>query len=462
MTNNEKMIRDRLYNMEAAYPADMWDRISAELPPQKEHNKWWLFFIIFLLALAVPGTMYWTQNNADHKGFSESAFLSPDQNQKKYQEPIIADINHTGEDDAEPLAVVTSTDQSVKRMVQKATARTENTAEKVNRFLPANAADYASAGLSMASELLSKDELSNAQLLTPSGTPENASILPSSIILRQEQPELPALNFKSLLVSGEERQFEAPECPTFGFEGSRGLYFDLYYSHDYGFRSLEAKSQEFNLYATERDNSESSLYSFSAGVRISYISSSGLGLKTGFNYSQINEKFEYLDPDASLIRTIITIDTLLVGGVPTVVRDTSTIRIPGSLDITAYNKYRFFDIPILATYESYLTDRLYYTVNGGVLINLSFAQKGRFLDPGGQPAWFSSSLPSNERFDAYKSSAGLSIYGSLGLHYVLNAHIDLILEPNFRLYAGSITREDYPLKQKWITGGIITGIRYKF
>ena len=225
-------------------------------------------------------------------------------------------------------------------------------------------------------------------------------------------------------------------------------------------RSLELKSQELGNYIDARNNTESSLYSFSASMRVSYISGSGLGFKTGFNYSQINEKFEYLDPDASLIRTIITIDTLLVGGVPTVISDTSTIRIPGSLDITTFNRYRFFDIPLLLTYEAPLNDKFYYSFNGGALINLAFSQKGRFLDPSEMPVWFTRGEP--DRFDAFRSSAGLSLFGSLGLHYKLNDKFDIILEPNFRFYMGSLTTESYPLEQNWFTFGLSHGIRYKF
>ena len=453
MTNNENYLRNRLYNMEASYPEDMWDRIEANIPEKKDDRKLWLFFLILLLGAMVPASIFMsahfsTQNNSEKSNnitiskYSENAAIS-ESNTLEDESDYNANTTIEGYDKNNSQAIIVTNESEQHEKIIHGNLKSN---ENIDPLIPA------SSGSDLEEFKGNTSEHDSEKLVSEDNFEKNQ-------MLRNSLLDIPKLNvpFDELTYLFE---FDPPECPTFTFGTESGMYIDFVYSHDYGMQSLTAKSQEFNPYVGERENTESPLYSFSAGVRISYISGSGLGLKTGINYSQINEKFEYLDPDASLIRTIITIDTLLVGGVPTVVSDTSTIRIPGSLDITAYNRYKFIDIPILLTYEAYLTEKFYYNINAGALINLSFTQKGRFLDPSGDPVWFTSSDPTG--YDAFKSSAAISLYGSIGLHYQLSSTFDLIIEPNFRLFTGSLTNESYPLEQKWLTGGLITGLRYKF
>ncbi|NNF33557.1 MAG: hypothetical protein HKN68_05590 [Saprospiraceae bacterium] len=452
MMNDDKLFRDRLYNMEATYPDDMWNRISGQLPKKKRRGGWWLL-LAFLLLGVVSGVFLPISNQAEST--------------ENYEEKLPSNSSASGDD---IIVQSTPVEEGIDLNQEIAPTPSENkTAFIPGDINPENSGSYESySEAPVITSSSSTDTENNIDVFT-----SEHDITPEIKVAKEVNNELENVTSPRALVSApgvmDPRQlfiddvypdFIPPECPTFGFNREPGIFFDLLYSHDMPSRTLEMKSQELSDYIDSRNNTESTLYSFSSSLRIAYISRSGLGLKTGFNYSQINEKFEYLDPDASLIRTIITIDTLILGGVPTVVKDTSTIRIPGSLDITSYNRYRFFDIPILATYEAPLNDKFYYSFNGGVLINVAFSQKGRFLDPAEMPVWFTSSDP--EGYDAFKNSAGLSFFGSLGLHYKLNDHIDIILEPNFRFYAGSLTSEPYPLEQRWLTLGLSHGIRYKF
>jgi hypothetical protein len=465
MMNDEKLFRDRLFNYEVSYPDNMWDRISDQLPKKKKRGGWWFFMLVaFILVGVFSGIMLpSTGSEADIENYGEvtpEAYteLTDQLYEEKPEVVVYTAEEESGElEQAEtrPISPVLSSSRSIIKNAQQSeekinpeTGSYSQAQGLVKITLQDNtSSDKAPIDDVFASSNLNNEAVSNAannEVVEPrTYLNKPGRILPLELLIKEEMPE-----------------FTPPECPTFSFGREPGIYFDLLYSHDVPNRTLTLKSQELSDYIDNRNNTESTLYSFSASFRISYISRSGFGLKTGFNYSQINEKFEYLDPDASLIRTIITIDTLLVGGVSTVVTDTSTIRIPGSLDITSYNRYRFFDIPVLATYEAPLNDKFYYSVNGGVLINMAFSQKGRFLDPAGMPVWFTSSEPDN--YDAFNNAAGLSFFGSIGLHYSLNDHLDIILEPNFRLYAGSLTSEPYPLEQRWLTLGLSHGIRYKF
>jgi hypothetical protein len=119
------------------------------------------------------------------------------------------------------------------------------------------------------------------------------------------------------------------------------------------------------------------------------------------------------------------------------------------------------DIPILLSYEWAGNHGFYFSGNGGVLLNFAFNQKGMIIaDDTLQPAYVSSSLP--DRYRAFDSSLGVSLYGSLGLYYNLNKNFDLMLEPNVRVNLKSLTLDSYALSQKYIVPGFITGVRIKF
>ena len=457
MSREGNIFRDRLYDLEVNYPDDMWDKIYQQLPAKKDRRRGWillLFGILFIGSVA---------------GFYLSS-LSTENNIPLYQEGDTSIANSSSKN------IISTGSANSENQLETAFANEPESEQKTSapndlKEIPVNNYRSQQSSLDQETYNIEDDDIEGFSLKSTliTESPPTQNILPQNNEtesgLEEEDTRSAVVGFElletpHLRILQEGYEFSPPECPSFGMTRESGLYFDLLYSHDMPMRSFELKTQELNDYIDARNNTESTLYSFSASLRISYISSSGLGVKTGLNYSQINEKFVYLDPDASLIRTIITIDTLIVGGVPTVVSDTSTIRIPGSLDITTFNRYRFFDIPILATYEAPLNDKFYYAVNAGALINLAFSQKGRFLDPSEMPVWFTRGRP--DRFDAFTSSAGLSLFGSLGLHYHLNDHLDIILEPNFRFYLGSLTTETYPLEQKWFTFGLSHGIRYKF
>jgi len=210
------------------------------------------------------------------------------------------------------------------------------------------------------------------------------------------------------------------ECPAFIITGGKGIILDFYFSPDFAMREFNPRGIEFNSYSVARENSENPYLSFSAGMRFSYINKSGLALRTGINFTQINENFKYLNTNITGIDTIIVIDS------GTNVRDTTYIETGETVDI-----------------------------NAGVFVNLLFQQRGRYIDQQGFPNWFVDQ-------DVYKTSLALSYYGSLGVNYYINPRMDFMLEPNLRYYSQSFTVNDYPLTQEYLKFGVLSGIRYHF
>lgn len=216
-------------------------------------------------------------------------------------------------------------------------------------------------------------------------------------------------------------------------------------------RTLSAKSPEYQQYADLREQTEKTRLSYGAGLRMSMLTGFGLALRTGLNFTQINEKFNYTDNSEETI-TI----TNIYGPSGEFIR-TDTIIEFGAHQQTARNRYRMVDIPLILGYE---LRRKNWTVafNGGALINLSLQAKGEFYSPEAmQPLDF----PSDDihTVPAYRESIGLGWFASIGLHYQLAEGLQLMAEPQFRYFPQSITHEDYVLDQHYFTSGLALGLR---
>lgn len=237
---------------------------------------------------------------------------------------------------------------------------------------------------------------------------------------------------------------------------------DLYWSHEYGLSNVSAKDSEYNGLANMRRDTESPSYSFSAGLKINAITNSGFGFRTGLNYSQINEKFSYIDPESNQIRTITTVDYIYQNGViiDSIVKK-EEILIPGTLEIVHRNSYKLIDIPILFTIEQNIgRSNFYYSINAGVMLNLQFSQRVRMLkDDLKSVSYFGSSYGENETF---KKSLNSSLFLSAGIYYRFKERIHFSVEPNLRLHSQSFTVSSHPVSQSYIHLGFSTGMRYLF
>lgn len=243
-----------------------------------------------------------------------------------------------------------------------------------------------------------------------------------------------------------------PECAKFS-KGSIHFYVDILASPDLTFRQLDAKNPVYNDYAESREATESLEYTFSTGLRLSAVSGFGLALRTGINYSQISEKFEYFN--GSEVNT----DIRDIYGPNGEFLRTDTIVTVGRRYKTTYNKYRTLDVPILLGYELDYK-KFTFSLNGGAYVNLIFKQKGDFLSPQDlQPVNFSSNNPN--AFPAFKNRLGLGWYGSISVQYQLKPNLQLLLEPHFKMYPKSVTQAQYIVDQRYVSTGLFVGIRHR-
>ena len=249
-------------------------------------------------------------------------------------------------------------------------------------------------------------------------------------------------------------------CPSYK-PGGKKKSVDFYVSHDYAPKSISAGTVENIPYENARRDTEHSLYSFSAGVRIGYQISDKWTLQSGMNYSQINERFQYIDPESNQTREITIKDYIYQNGkIVDSVINTQTVTIPGDTQIKINNHYRTFDIPILGKYTILESKRFSISAVAGVYLNIVSATKGMILDNDGKSVINISE--SSDRKEVFKSNVGLSTFGALSIAYHISPSIDLFADPNARFQTRSITSETYPLSQRFNTYGLLTGVRYNF
>ncbi len=216
------------------------------------------------------------------------------------------------------------------------------------------------------------------------------------------------------------------DCPSF-VSDRLGMQIDFYVSHDLPIQSLSGNNDGL---LAKRKKSEAATYSFSYGARFGFTFPSGMGIKSGINFSKIRIKFK--TPNDSGV-------------------DTSMV--------SATNTYSYVDIPLLFSYEMSGIGPFYYAINFGPVFNITLTPKGQYYTTSGISPFTRGVAGST---NGYKKEAGIGIYGSFGLHYLINNRFDLVFEPNIRFNIGSIANPDYPIDENYSTVGIITGLRYKF
>jgi hypothetical protein len=229
---------------------------------------------------------------------------------------------------------------------------------------------------------------------------------------------------------------------------------DFMVSPDIVSRTLEPISPQFTEYAQARNASESFRYGFSAGVRFSTTSPAGFAVRSGLNYSQINEQFTYETEEEERI----TVTTAY--GPNGQVIGTDTVVDFVSLQQFSNNRYTTVDIPLLVGYEFSAGSKFRVSLNGGTFINMLFTQSGEFLSPSTfEPVAFSGDRP--DTYHAYRNRLGLAMYGSVGVTYRLNDQFDILVEPHFKWRPQSVTVPGYVLDQRYFTSGLFIGFRKK-
>jgi hypothetical protein len=241
-----------------------------------------------------------------------------------------------------------------------------------------------------------------------------------------------------------------PKCAQFG-NGNWDLYVDVMVSPDLAFSDLQARNPNFEDYAKSRRETESFVFAYSGGIRLSLEAESGLAFRTGINYSQVNEKFTYFngterreitEPVRDNQGNIIGYDTIVT---------------VGERYKVSRNTYRMLDIPFIVGYEMDM-GKFGLSVNGGAYLNLLFRQNGDFLSPETlTPTPLNPEDPNS--ISVFKRQAGVGYYGSIALTYATKSGLEILIEPHFKMFPNSVTQDQYAVQQRHMNAGVFVGVR---
>jgi opacity protein-like surface antigen len=246
-------------------------------------------------------------------------------------------------------------------------------------------------------------------------------------------------------------------CPTVRNSIPKDLYIEAYASPDLVLKNTSANYGGAD-YLARKDSSQQLRTSFTAGVRISKALTENLLIKTGFQYSQVNEHFNYRTENERKQVTVITIHKIpQAPGDTLYVRDTSTYEQIGYLQKKTYNKYKSIDIPVLFSYE-WGNDQWRLAANLGAIVNIHSWYNGEILDTSYQPVSLNNKSTTG---DVYKSNIGIGLYAGFSIIKPVSEKMDLFAEPYFRYNLGDMTNKGQPFNQRLHTAGLSLGIRYR-
>jgi hypothetical protein len=246
-------------------------------------------------------------------------------------------------------------------------------------------------------------------------------------------------------------------CPSAQGPRRKDLYVEVFTSPDYSFKKV-ASSTLSQQYLNSKDSTETMQLGFSAGIRISKSLGQHLMFKTGLQYSQINERFNYQLENEIRIITVISIRTIIRGPGDTLrITDTSYQQQIGRRIKRTNNQYRSLDIPVLLGYEFGKGGNLTIGITAGAIFNVQSWYNGDMLDTSYTPVAFNNKAGNS----VYKRSVGVSVFGSLNFIYKISSRTDVFAEPYLRYSLNSITSTQSGFQQRFHTVGINLGIRYQ-
>lgn len=510
----DEILRHRLEKATSPVPDDMWSRIEAARKVRRIHPLGWYYFsatillvatVSLWLSLGTPAALdapaiqsdsQEMQNNqtADRSITSKSTEIEENQDLNHSSSSQIEGhqdlskqsstglqemgsdrdvrVNNTADDSQQNSRKEQEASSLTKKMVGKSTfnsnqqtttrkpgtadqadasARsTDDSSEDLRTRYPSNAAKTTSDQIHANTSEGAKPEVMEIDYRF--ATADQLAKKESTGVTSGGKQKIPGLSKKAKLKS-------SPSCYSFN-SFLRGLSVDAYLAPEYASRQLVYKDPDMVGYAEQRNNDESYVFAYSAGFRVNAHFRGGLAVRSGLIYTDIVEKLQYRDENAQVTTVInVTLDTIYQKGNIVYVWDTLSVTEYGNYNKVGYNRYRFYDIPLMVGYE---IDRGNWVIqlNTGILFNVAASQRGDFLDPDHQLVNFDSN--NNQSYHAFRSRVGSSLLMSLGFNYALRPKLHLLVEPQLRVWLQPLNIQSYPVDQKYVNLGLAMGIRQYF
>jgi hypothetical protein len=254
------------------------------------------------------------------------------------------------------------------------------------------------------------------------------------------------------------RKKEQPRvCYDFSRHPSAWL-IDVYAGPSLAQRSLTSRFDD-QPYLNQRLTTERQSTAINAGLRASLMFNSNFLVRTGLNYDQVSEIFEYIDPAYTKYRIEVTVLSNGMTHVDTVGVDY------GENYLKTYNRYAMLDLPLLVGMEM-RKGRSGFSINAGISANLLFETRGVIIDPQThEPARFGP-IPEKPKGvgpkstlnqAVFRTNVGLSASASIQYYWHLSRNFRVFIEPSFRQVLRPVTVENHPVEQRYSIFGLRLG-----
>jgi hypothetical protein len=471
----DDFIKDKIQSYASKVPAGMWESIQKK-KDKKRGAFWWRTFAFVSMFLCIAFLFGWFAGNerklkateintsVEDAKSNRSIAQNPSGNEEVLASEKTAEANTSlSVGDNSVITTARDTDSNgAKDGVQQIDNITKGSEESTIK------AFKASVKAGTETKVLSKDKTGHVDKTEAFGDGREGLEVDS----RNNKPDLFFRDRLPLLVAKEQKVFESNpalatlnklkyvpyslvDCPS-DKHGERPFYVEFFVSPDIASKKIEYKGRGMETYQKRKDSTESAQLSYTVGVRLTKALGDHLMFKTGLQYSQINEKFNYRNTSERNQTTVVTIRTIVnAQGDTLVVRDTSVFEQVGFRAKTTYNRYRSFDIPLLFGYE-FGGETWKVGVNAGAILNLSSWQEGEFLDTSYLPSGFTKG-----KEQIFKRKVGMGLYGGLSFIKSVGRRTEFFAEPYMRINLSNLTTDASPFKQKFNVAGMLLGIRYK-
>ncbi len=230
------------------------------------------------------------------------------------------------------------------------------------------------------------------------------------------------------------------------------FYLEVYSSVDFIKNWLSANGNEELSYLNERKATQTQLQGYRAGLRLKYLTRSGLYFKAGVEFGAIRERFDRSETTEKteilpnqLLETITQADTTIYiyGDAPVTIVETTSWKV--------WNTYKTVGIPVLLGYQTELK-KFNLGIELGAIYNVLYKFEGMLLDK--------TLVPTMDP-DFFKNRINTSLTGGLSLGYKLNSRYTAMAYTSFKHNLSDINNQYNPITQSNSKIGIGIGLEIK-
>lgn len=467
----DQIFRSELHNHTTVLDKDsLWASIDKQ--QKKRSTKFFSLKLLSLLAAIAMATLYFLDSSTD---FRANETLAPVENYST-EAPVQANVETTKKENNNPKIIkskITNSslstfpkevNDSVNQKINNTknsnntTATNQSNTTKSTAQYTANHAytapavtqnNYESSTSSLSPVVNSSSSTNNAALLSAqtSTTALDKQVTELMTPLSLDMQSLTPLNYNRPLFIRNDKV----ECYDHR-KKVHPFYLEVYSSVDFIKNWLSANDNEELSYLNERKATQTQLQGYRAGLRLKYLTRSGLYLKTGIELGAIRERFDRSETTEKteilpnqLLETITQADTTIYiyGDAPVTIIETTSWKV--------WNTYKTVGIPLLLGYQTELK-KFNLGIEFGAIYNMLYSFEGMLLDE---------TLAPTMDPDFFKDKINTSLTGGLSLGYKLNSRYTAMAYTSFKHNMSDINNQYNPISQSNSKIGLGLGLEVK-